>query len=457
MDTVVNTRAKTIAAAQPTLKRTLVTKDLVIYGLVFMIPLAPAAMYGVFLGPSNGMVALCYLIGMIAMLFTGFSYRSMSRKYPLAGSVYLYVQKGVSPGLGFIAGWSILLDYFLMPATVVIIGSAFASALIPSVPIWAWTIGFILFSTITNILGVDLMSKISWILFALQIITIVLFVGSVINMWIGGEIAFNTISFYNPGHFELSGILQATGIVILSYLGFDAISTLAEETVEPEKAVGKAIIWSILLSGVIFIIITFFAGMAYPNYESLNVDSAFIEIVDFVGGSWLTVFTSIVLILSFGMATCQTSHSAVSRVLFAMGRDGVLPKQLSYVSKKFRTPYVAVAVVAVIITPISLLCTLDLISTMVSFGALVGFILLNIAVVWKFFIQDKGERLKNPVKSLFQYVMAPVIGLIITSAIFINLGTAAHTVGFLWIGIGFVYLLFVTKGFRKPVPQLEMD
>jgi amino acid transporter len=375
----------------------------------------------------------------------------------MAGSVYLYVQKGVSPALGFLTGWSILLDYFLMPTTVVIIGSAFAHALIPSVPVWLFSIAFILFSTITNILGVDLMSKVSWLLFALQIVTILLFVGSVINLWIAGDIAFNPIAFYNPGHFELSGIFQATGIVILSYLGFDAISTLAEETVQPEKAVGRAIIWSILLSGAIFILITFFAGMAYPNYETLNPDSAFLDVVGFVGGPILTIFTSIVLIFSFGLATCQTSHSAVSRILFAMGRDGVLPKQLSYVSHKFRTPYVAILAVGILITPIALLCSLDLISTMVSFGALVGFMLLNIAVIWKFFIQDKAERKKAPLRSLIQYVCAPIAGLIITLAIFINLGVAAHIVGFLWIGIGLLYLLLVTRGFKKPVPQLDMD
>lgn len=439
---------------QPTLKRTLSTRDLVIYGLVFMIPLAPAAMYGVYLGPSNGMVALCYLIGMAAMLFTGFSYRAMSKKYPLAGSVYLYVQKGVSAPLGFMTGWAILLDYFLMPATVVIIGSAFANALVPAIPVWIWAITFIVFSTVINVLGVDIMSKCSWVLFSLQILVIVAFVVCTAVLWANGKIHFNTLSFYNPGHFELSGVLQATGIVILSYLGFDAISTLAEETVKPEKAVGRAIIWSILLSGVIFIIITFFAGMAYPDYESLNMDSAFLDIVNFVGGPWLTIVTSIVLILSFGMATSQTSHAAVARVLFAMGRDGVLPKQLGYVSKKRQTPYVAVLAVGVIITPVALFCSLDLISTMVSFGALVGFMLLNAAVIWKFFVRNRENR---GFGAVLKYVVAPLVGLFVTGAIFINLGVAAHTIGFSWLAVGVVYLIYVTRFFRKPVPQLELE
>lgn len=442
---------------QLTLKRTLKTRDLIIYGLVFMIPLAPAAMYGTFLAPAGGMVALCYLIGMVAMFFTGMSYKVMSQKYPTAGSVYVYVQKGVSPSLGFLTGWSILLDYFLLPATVVIIGSSFANAMLPSVPTWVWAVLFIVFSTVINVVGVDLMSKCSWILFALQIVVIIAFVICVIRLLINGTVHFNIISLYNPEHFNMSGIFKATGIVILSYLGFDAISTLAEETVKPEKSVGRAIISSILIIGILFIIITFFSGIAYPNYEELNVDTAFIDIVSFVGGKWLTALTTFTLVLSFGIATTQASQTAVARVLFAMGRDGVLPKQLSYISKKYRTPAIATVFVGVIITPIALICSLGLISTLVSFGALFGFMLLNITVINKFFIQDKAGRAKKKGISVLKYLLCPLIGLIVTVWIFLNLGINAHVVGFAWLAAGFLYLLGVTKFFRNPVPQLDLN
>lgn len=439
---------------QVTLKRTLKTNDLIIYGLIFMIPLAPAAMYGTFLKPAGGMVALCYLIGMVAMFFTGMSYQVMAKKYPLAGSVYLYVQKGVSPSLGFLTGWSILLDYLLLPATVVIIGSSFAHAMIPTVPAWIWSILFILFSTGINVVGVDLMSKCSWVLFILQVIVILAFVGCILRLWINGTVSFTMISFYNPEQFNMSGILQATGIVILSYLGFDAISTLAEETVNPEKSVGKAIILSIFVIGLIFIVITFFAGIAYPDYQKLNVDTAFIDIVSFVGGKWLTLLTSFTLIVSFGIATTQASQAAVSRVLFAMGRDGVIPKQLSYINKKYQTPAIAIIFVGIVITPISLFCSLGLITTMVSFGALFGFILLNITVIRLFFVMDNKEKTS---KNALQYLVCPTIGLIVTVWIFVNLGVNAHMVGFAWLGAGFLYLVTITRFFSKPVPQLDMN
>ena len=440
-----------------TLKRTLKTKDLIIYGLIFMIPLAPAGMYGAYLSPANGMVALCFLIGMVAMAFTGMSYRVMSQNYPMAGSVYVYVQKGVSPALGFLTGWSILLDYLLLPATVVIIGSSFANALIPSVPAWIWSILFIAFSTIINVIGVDLMSKCSWFLFALQMAVIVAFSFCVIRLWINGTVDFNTISFYNPNQFDMSGILMATGMVILSYLGFDAISTLSEEAINPEKNVGKAIIYSIFIIGIIFIVITFLAGLAYPNYQDLNPDTAFLDIVNFVGGKWLTLITTFTLVLSFGIATTQASQTAVARVLFAMGRDGVLPKQLSFVSKKYQTPYVAVILVGIMIAPLSLLCPLELISTLVSFGALFGFILLNMTVIIKYYFKNPEKNGSSKLKSILNYLVCPFIGLIVTLWIFINLGVNAHTVGFLWLGAGFLYLMFVTKFFRNPVPQLELN
>jgi len=440
-------------STQSKLNGSLNTKDMVIYGLVFMIPLAPAAMYGIYLEPSSGMVALCYLIGMIAMLFTGLSYRIMSKEYPFAGSVYMYVQKSISPHLGFLTGWSILLDYFLMPATVIIIGSSFGNSLLPDIPIWAWSLFFVLFSTITNILGVEWVSKCSWVLFALQILVLIAFVGCTINMLLTHTIHFNTISLYNPEGFEISGVLKATGIVILSYLGFDAISTLAEEAVEPEKTVGRAIIWSIVISGIIFFLTTFLAGMAYPDYQSLNPDTAFLDIVDFVGGKWLTMATTIILITSFGMATCQTSHAAVARVLFAMGRDGVLPQILGRVSTKFQTPYISILFVGVIITPISLFCSLDTIATMVSFGALVGFMMLNVSIIWKFYIKDNKKKTAG---SAWKYLILPLIGLAVNIGIFINLDVDAHIVGFSWLAVGAIYLLFVTRAFSCPVPQMEL-
>lgn len=436
-----------------TLKRSLRTRDLVIYGLIFMIPVGPIATYATYLVPANGMVALCYLIGMIAMSMTGLSYKKMAEQYPYAGSVYVYVQKGANPSLGFLAGWSILLDYFLLPATVVIIGSSFANSLIPAIPLIVWKFFFIVLSTAVNIFGIDVMSKFSWVLFVFQMLIIVLFIGSTIKMIMTGSLRWNIVSFYNAKDFDLSGVFQATGIVILSYLGFDAIGTLAEESLEPRKSVGKAIMISIMVIGVLFILITFFAGIAYPEYMSLNGESPFLTIIQFVGGNWLVVLTVIVVVLSFGIATCQESHTAISRILYSMGRDGILPSKLSYLHPKFNTPVVSVVIVALVVTPISLVFSLESISLLVSFGALISFALLNLTVIWKFFIKSHE---KKSWRHFLNFLICPLVGTLINCWILYNLGLLSHVIGILWILIGFLYLAYITRGFTKPVPQFDM-
>lgn len=435
------------------MESSLKTKDLVIYGLVFMIPIAPLAIYGTLLKPSSGMVALCYLIGMAAMSFTGLSYRKMAEKFPYAGSAYVYIQKGANPFWGFVAGWAILLDYFLLPATVLIIGSSFAHFLLPAIPKYAWIILFILFSTIINIVGVNIMSKLSWILFGLQITVLFIFILCTIRLLLTNTINWNVVAFYNPQDFHWSGIFQATGIVILSYLGFDAIGTLAEEAIEPRKSVGKAIILSILIIGFLFVVTTFFAGLAYPNYKQLNSDDAFLKIIEFVGGYKLTVITVITIVLSFAVATCQASQAAVARILYAMGRDEVLPKKLAYLDPKLKTPVISLIIVALVVTPLAIVCSLEYISLMVSFGALVSFLLLNATVIWNSFITSTEQRSAS---NIIQNFLFPLIGICINFWILINLKSTAHIVGLSWLAIELIYVFFLTKGFKNAIPEFEL-
>ncbi|MFT9205383.1 MAG: APC family permease [Liquorilactobacillus mali] len=203
-----------------------------------------------------------------------------------------------------------------------------------------------------------------------------------------GAISWNTSAIYNAHSFKFSGILQATGMVILSYLGFDAIGTLAEESINPKESVGKAIIMSIIIIGFLFVITTFFAGLAYPDYSKLNTNTAFLDIIEYVGGEKLKIFAVTTIVLSFSVATCQESQTAISRILYSMGRDQIMPHQLAYLHPKFKTPVIGIILVAVVVTPLSLMISLNFISLLVSFGALVSFILLNLAVIWKFYLRQ---------------------------------------------------------------------
>lgn len=435
------------------LEVSLSTKDLLVYGITFMIPVAPLAFYGSFLTPANGMVALAYFVGMVAMLFTGFSYATMSRRYPFSGSVYTYVQQETNAGLGFIGGWGITLDYFLIPTITYLISQSFGESLFPTVPGWAWIIILVIFNTIVNILGANVVTKISWVLFALQGIVLVAFIIGTIRLLLSGAIQPQTISFYNPQHFNIQGVLQATGIVIVSYLGFDAISTLSEEAEDPHRSVGRAIILSILSIGILFVVITVLAGFVAPDYQNLNQNTAFLGILQRVGGTWLVKLADITIILSFGFASGQEGQTAVSRILYAMGRDGILPSAFAKLHKKYRTPIFAIVLVGLASLILSLTLSQDTVSNLVSFGALFGFILLNLSVIWKFYV--KGDH--GSISSFIKYLVSPFIGFTVSTWIFLSLSIESKIVGIVWILVGFAILVAKTHFFSEKTPSLDFS
>jgi amino acid transporter len=437
---------------EPKLKRSLNTWDLVVYGIMFMIPVAPFAWYGTFIGTANGMVALAYLIGLVAMLFTGFSYAQMSSRYPVAGSVYSYVQRGTRQELGWMAGWAIMLDYIFLPAVAYLIGALYLSQLVHGVPQWGWILIFAAITTVVNFLGIRLMAWVSWALFAFQIVVMLYFLIEVFAKMAGGSMHFNAIGFYNPHGFHLHGVLAATVIVVLSYLGFDAVSTLSEESKNPRKSVPRATVYSIIGGGAIFIILTYFAGVAYPNYQKLNSSTAFLDILKSLGGTPLKDLAIIAIVISFGLACSLEGQSAIARILFSMGRDGILPKQLAIVHPKWQTPWVATILIGVVSVAVAIAIGLATLATWLSFGALCGFMALNATVVWHFYIKGKKTG-----ASFVKYLVSPLIGFAVCAYIFANMGTGAYKVGFSWLAIGFVYLLYKTKVFSKPAPVLQLD
>lgn len=158
------------------LKRALSVWDLIIYGLIFMVPIAPFGIYGFVADISKGMVALAYLIGIIGMIFTAFSYASMSEAFPIAGSVYSYATNGLNKVIGFFTGWAILLDYLLVPALLYVVSAAALSSIFPAIPIVVWALAFIIINTIINILGIEFTAKFNRIVLILELIVLALFV-----------------------------------------------------------------------------------------------------------------------------------------------------------------------------------------------------------------------------------------------------------------------------------------
>ncbi len=438
--------------AEQGLKKALKTSDLTVFGMMFMIPIAPMAWYGTLVGPALGMVSLGYLIALVAMLFTGIAYGEMAKKFPFGGSVYRYVQQSTNPTLGFLAGWGMMLAYFFMPAVCYCVGAMFASFLFPNVPLIAWYVIFTVLTSLAAWLGIEASTRVSWILFFIEVGLIVWFFIAVIVKLAQGEISVNTNSFVNPNvEFSLSAVLNATVVVVLSYVGFDAISTLAEETIEPTVMVPRATIISIIAMGSLFAIIVWLAGWVLPDYTVLPEDeNMFVEIFAMAGGRPLQLAGSLILIMAFGLACGLESMVSTTRILYAMGQDGVIPKVMGTLNSH-QVPGVAIIFMAIVSIVQCAVFGLGIIAQVTSFGSIIGFMAVDLSVVWKLFIHgEPGE------KKVFGHLIAPLLGFLICLFIFINSDPFTLKFGGVWMIIGVIWLVVITRFFTRPTPALDL-
>lgn len=423
---------------QQELKRFLNFWDLLIFGIIFMVPIAPFGIYGYVAKVSNGMVALAYLIGMIGMLFTALSYAELSKEFPIAGSVYSYAQRGISEHMGFFAGWLILLDYILVPALLYLVSATALASMLPQIPNFFWLIAFICINTVINIRGIEITAKTNKIIVILEVIVFLCFVFVAI-IAIRNNInnaKFSIEPFFNSSNFDVSLVMSAASIAVLSFLGFDAISTLTEEVKGNRTVVGKAIIFSIIIVGFMFVIQTWIAGMVFPNYTAFNkVESAFYEIAGIAGGDLLRSITIIATALAWGIANALVAQVAISRILFSMARDKKLPGILAKVHPTYKTPYTSILLVSFISLVIILLpIKIEYLASLVNFGALSSFMLIHITVINYFLLRMKS-------KHYVKHLILPVVGLLITGYVWISLGPLAKKIGFIWICIGILYMV----------------
>ncbi|AFK87265.1 MULTISPECIES: APC family permease [Thermoanaerobacterium] len=435
------------------LKRALSVWDLIIYGLIFMVPIAPFGIYGFVADISKGMVALAYLIGIIGMIFTAFSYASMSEAFPIAGSVYSYATNGLNKVIGFFTGWAILLDYLLVPALLYVVSAAALSSIFPVIPVVVWALIFIIINTIINILGIEFTAKFNKIVLILELIVLALFivVGIVaISQGVGGA-QFSFKAFYDPQNFSLGLVMSAVSIAVLSFLGFDGISTLAEETVGGKKTVGRATVLALLFAGALFILQTWVASMIWPDYKSFSdLNTAFYDVAKRAGGTWLMLTTSLSTAFAWGIANSLAAQAAVSRVLFSMARDKNLPSFLSKVHPKYKTPYIATIFMAVLSAVLVIIYSNKIadLTSVINFGALTSFLVLHITVIVHF--------IKNKSLNIWKHIVSPVLGFLVIFYVWINLNNHAKILGASWIGIGIIYYIILKFVFKKKVENLDV-
>jgi amino acid transporter len=430
------------------LSRVLTTKDLIIYGMIFMVPIAPFGVFGFVWAESKGMVPLAYLVGLVGMFFTALSYAAMSRAFPLAGSVYTYAQRGLHEIAGFFSGWLILLDYILVPALLYLISAVALRPIFPAVPAWAWLAGFISFNGIINLLGIEFTARINRYMLVMELATLALFVVlGLIALYGGagaGGLTFKPI--YDPQVFSLSTVAGATSIAVLSFLGFDGISTLAEESRGNQYAVGRATVLSLVLVGVLFMLQTWVATDLAHGMRFASQDTAFYEVAERAGGAWLRLVTILATVIASAIANAMAAQAAVSRILFAMARDGKLPAILAKVHPRYKTPYVSTLAVALVSLLVGLFFAerLDDLSRVVNFGALTGFVLLHLSVINHYFHRQRsGDWLRH--------VVFPLAGLAIIVFVLYEMDRAAKILGACWIGMGVLYYSVLAWRSKKPV------
>ena len=428
--------------------------DVVLYGVLFMVIIAPHSIWGLVQQDALGMSTLVYIVGFIAIFFTALSYVRMSNKFPIAGSVYSYVQRGINPHVGFISGWLILLDYCITPALLYVLVANWGTMLVPGSPWYLWVIVFVAFNTFVNIRGISMTRGIDFIIFAVEILAVIAFIALGTNFIMGGGGAgeFNADPLWQPGKVDAHFLAAGISIAALNFLGFDGISTLAEETNEPQKNIGRGILIALGIIIVCFVAQTYIASLVQPDWQSWSpehAENAWFYGCQMIGGDLFMNIMLIINIVAIGIANIMNAQLAASRLLYSMGRDAVIPRIFGKVHPKYQTPWVGALFIGAVAMVLSLVLTMADLATLVNFGALASFIMLNFAVFWYFFIKE-GKRCSAG--DYVKYLICPWLGILILGYVFTGFDVMTYALGVTWFIIGFIICAVKSKGFKE-VPE----
>lgn len=438
----------------PSLKRSLGTPSLLLFGLAYMLPLAVFTTYGLVTEITNGHLAGAYLVTTIAMLFTALSYAKMVRAYPVAGSAYTYTQRTFGSHLGFVAGWTLLLDYLALPLLNYLIIGMYLNAAFPAVPAWVFIVASVILVTALNVIGITLVSGVNLALVGVQIIFLIAFAVTAVNYVNGTGGLPDAFAPFFDGAATIGDLMSGAAVLALAFLGFDAVSTLSEEAKDAKRTIPRAIVLCTIIGGMLFIITAYLAGVVFPDYENFtNVDAAALDVMSRIGGAALfTFFTAAYIAGSF--ASAITSQASVARILFAMGRDGQLPRRVfGVVHARFRTPWLPIIIVGVVGLIGALFLPLEIAASVISFGALVAFSFVNLAVIKHYAV----DRHVSGIGGVLGFIVAPAIGFALTVWLWTSLTSTTLIAGAIWVVLGIVLLAILTKGFRRKPPVLDQS
>lgn len=430
------------------LKRVLGLWDLVFYGIVLIQPIAAVGLFGVGQQLSHGHMPTTILIAMCAMAATAVSYGRMASVYPAAGSAYTFVSRGLNSNIGFLTGWVTVLDYVLIPVISTVYSALTLSRLVPDVPFYVWVVGITVLLTVMNLRGIR--STTLWnrgLLFAMCAVIVAYFVLAMSFLLRNGTL-WSIEPFYNPTTFDITSILTATSFVALTYIGFDSVTTLAEEVKNPRRNVLLATVIVCLVTGVFSVVQIYLAARIWPDYNSFpQTETAFFDVCARIGGVWFFNVIAITLLVAC-VGTAWTGQAAGARLLYGMGRDGVLPRRFfARVNEKTNVPDLNVILLGAITIGGALFFSYEHAAQTLNFGAFLAFMAVNAAVVRTFYFGGKERH-------FWKDIVAPGIGFLFCAAIWVSLPLQAKMIGGVWLLIGAIYLVVLRmRGKQAPAVQ----
>ena len=474
----------------PRLRRTLTLWDLILYGVIVIQPVAPMSVFGVLSDRARGHVVTTLLIAMVAMLFTAFSYGRMARAYPSAGSAFTYVGQEINPAAGYVTGWSMVMDYMLNPMICIIWISQQAHVFAPGVSYWAWAIFFGIVFTGLNIQGVKTSARVNTGLAMAMGVVIAIFFVAAARYVFGNPhdgAAFFTRPFYDPQSWDTKSVLAATSIAVLSYIGFDGISTLSEEAENPRRNILLATVLTCLVIGILSAVEVYAAQLIWPASQPFpNTDTAFTYVA---GRAWKPLFAVVgftLLVANFGSG--MGAQLGAARLLYGMGRSKALPEKFfGAVDPKRRVPRNNVIFVGLIALAGALLVSYGIFSyglgaEMLNFGALIAFMGVNLAAFFRYHVRESHQSATWPLLvcalvialvlwpglgwqalavagvglAFLAIFRPPLAGFTICFFLWKNLSWKAWIVGGIWMVVGIAFGAIKTRGFRGSLIDFEL-
>jgi amino acid transporter len=431
------------AQSPQSLRRTLTYSDLLIYGIAYVAPFGVLQSLGFVWQKSNGLMVLAYALGTVCMYFTAKSYAMMTETIPTAGSVYGFARHALGPFAGFIAGWMILLDYLLIPSFVYVVMAVALGALMPQVDRATWIVVVIGATLAINWFGVRVSQRFNLVCVAVQLVVLsLLVILSLVALYHGkGNGKLTLRPLFAPELFHLKSIFAATSICVMSFLGFDAISTLSEEVAgDDRRTVGRAIMAVLFLSAGLFAVLSWVFGDLMNGLTLKDPAAAIYELSDWAIGPWMTLLVAWAMATAAGLSSALPQQIGVARIMYAMGRDRQLPAAFAKVHPIYGTPYVGMLVTAAISVTVGLGMRShpDELASIVNFGALTGFLLLHVSVIALFWVKKRTGR-------WIAHLLVPMAGILVVLAVLSGMSRLAMALGISWLVIGLIYGEFLRR------------